>query len=176
MPTVNPAVSPLRSDLRRDTLNDFNHEALHYIQSRRGGFESSKAKASQMVGLSGYNSLAGLPPLSASFREAQDDIEALLCSYHRGGLHSPMSAEEPMTLTSDPMVDILAAFYLIPDDYQSELFEDFRGAVEAHDLRRLLDAISDWAATAQLYDHPTLAKDLQEAIGGRKGVADWLPG
>lgn len=77
---------------------------------------------------------------------------------------------------ADPIVGILAAFYLIPNNYQNELFDDFREAAEARDLRGLLDAISDWSATAQLYDHPTLASDLRDAIGGRKGVADWLLG
>ena len=71
--------------------------------------------------------------------------------------------------TDDPMVAILAAFRLIPDNYQNELFEDFRGAAESHDLRRLLDTISDWAATAQLYDHPTLARDLHEATRHAQG-------
>ena len=76
----------------------------------------------------------------------------------------------------DPIIEILAAFYSVPDEYHGDLFKDFREAAEAQDLRRLLDTISDWAATAELYAHPTLAVELKEAIGGREGVADWLTG
>ena len=77
---------------------------------------------------------------------------------------------------SDPMVGVLAAFAFVPPEYHDDLFNDFREAAESHDLRRLLDTISDWAATAELYANPTLAAEIQEAIGGRKGVADWLTG
>ena len=77
---------------------------------------------------------------------------------------------------SDPVVEILDAFYSIPDEYHPDLFSSFRDAADSHDLRRLLEAISDWAATAQLYTNPDLAAGLTEAIGTRKGAADWLTG
>lgn len=87
-----------------------------------------------------------------------------------------MSAEEEAGVTADPIVNILAAFDFLPSDYHADLFNDFQDAAQSHDLRRLLDTISDWAATAELYSHSGLAADLQEAIGKRKGVADWLHG
>lgn len=89
---------------------------------------------------------------------------------------SLVSEEEETVFTTDPIVNILAAFYSLPTDHYAALFDDFRDAAEAHDLRRLLDTISDWAATAELYSQSGLAADLQEAIGERKGVADWLHG
>ena len=64
----------------------------------------------------------------------------------------------------------------IPDEYHPDLFDSIREAAVSHDLRRLLDTISDWAATAQLYADPDLAAELTEAIGARKGAADWLNG
>jgi len=96
--------------------------------------------------------------------------------YQQGHLPTSKKAEESVALTADPMVRILSAFYSIPEEYSVELFTDFRNAAESHDLRRLLDTISDWAATAELYAHSSLAADLQGAIGERKGVADWLHG
>ncbi len=83
-------------------------------------------------------------------------------------------AEEALTV--DPIVNILSAFYCIPSDYHSDIFHDFCEAAQSQDLRRLLDTISDWAATAELYSQPDLAADLQDATGGRKEAADWLPG
>jgi len=78
--------------------------------------------------------------------------------------------------SEDSIVTILAAFYTIPSEYHADLFSSIREAADAHDLRRLLEAISDWAATAQVYADATLASELTEAIGSRKGVADWLSG
>ncbi len=89
---------------------------------------------------------------------------------------SSVSEEEETVVTADPIVNTLAAFYSLPTDYHVDLFNDFRDAAESHDLRRLLDTISDWAATAELYSRSSLAADLQEAIGERKGAADWLHG
>lgn len=166
----------LRPDAQRDTLNLFNHEGTHHARGNSERLDFSQAKASHMG--QSFSSRAAAAPLSASFRVREDksDIETLLRSCHQGQLDARMSVEEPVIQIADPMVSILAAFYLIPNDYQNELFDDFREAAEAHDLRSLLDTISDWSATAQLYDHPTLASDLRDAIGGREGVADWLPG
>lgn len=79
-------------------------------------------------------------------------------------------------MAADPIVNILAAFYSLPSDYYVNLFNDFRDAAQSQDLRRLLDTISDWAATAELYSQSSLAADLQEAMGERKEVADWLHG
>lgn len=91
-------------------------------------------------------------------------------------MSSQMSAEEEVVVTADPIVDIMAAFYHLPSGYHADLFNDFRDAAQSHDLRQLLDTISDWAATAELYSHSSLATDLQGAIAGREGVADWLHG
>lgn len=74
------------------------------------------------------------------------------------------------------MVGILAAFYSVPAEYHNDLFNDFREAAEARDLRRLLDTISDWAATAELYADKHLAQEVQQAIGERQGATDWLHG
>ncbi len=76
----------------------------------------------------------------------------------------------------DPIVAILAAFYSLPEQYHADLFDSIRDAANSHDLRHLLDAISDWAATAQLYANPDLAADLTEAIESRVEVSDWLTG
>ena len=78
--------------------------------------------------------------------------------------------------TADPLTAILANFRAIPAQYHADLFRDFQDAATAHDLRRLLETVSDWAATAELYASPELAADLTEAIGDRKGAADWLTG
>ena len=81
--------------------------------------------------------------------------------------------EMPSVVAPDPMVGILAAFYSVPDEYHTALFNDFREAAEAKDLRRLLDAISDWAATAELYADKHLAQEVQQAIGEGQGLATW---
>lgn len=165
-----------RTNAERDTLSYSSREVFRPTQGGRKGFGPSQAEATHMGGFYGSEPLVANVPHSSPFRDAQGNVEALLGSRHRKGWHSPMSEEEPGIIPVDPMVGILAAFYLIPNEYQDGLFDDFRRAAEAHDLRRLLDTISDWSATAQLYDHPTLASELKDAIGGRKGVADWLPG
>lgn len=85
--------------------------------------------------------------------------------------HSPRRA-----VMNDPMVGILASFEAIPAEHRDALFADFRAAAEARNLRQLQDAISDWAATGELYANPDLAKEVEEAIGNRTEVADWLPG
>lgn len=119
-------------------------------------------------------------PQAAKFNyhsSRDEDLVALLHNtFQSHRIFATMSEEESTVITIDPMVNILGAFYLIPTDYRAELFTDFREAANSQDLRRLLDTISDWSATAELYAHHHLASDLQEAIGGRKGVADWLPG
>ncbi len=82
----------------------------------------------------------------------------------------------PPVVAPDPMVGILSAFYSVPAQYHADLFNDFKEAAEAKDLRRLLDTISDWAATAELYADAPLAQEVQQAIEGRRGVADCLTG
>ena len=84
--------------------------------------------------------------------------------------------EMPPAVAPDLMVGILAAFYSVPDEYHMALFDDFKEAAEAKDLRRLLDTISDWAATAELYADKHLAQEVQQAIEKRRGGADWLHG
>ena len=119
------------------------------------------------------------PPIIAlNFHESCDKevVEFLQSTYHRDHFYASMSTDEAVILSTDPIVEILDAFYLIPDDYRTDLFNDFRNAGDARDLRQLLDTISDWAATAELYTHSSLAADLRKAIGGRKGVSDWLHG
>lgn len=76
----------------------------------------------------------------------------------------------------DPLIGILAAFEAIPVQHRDALFADFRKAAEAKDLRRLLDAISDWAATAKRHANPGLAAEVTAARGDRREVADWLRG
>ena len=76
----------------------------------------------------------------------------------------------------DPMVSILAWFAALPADSHEALFADFEDAAKSRNLRSLLDAISDWAATAELYANPEIADEVREAIGGREGVLDWLNG
>ena len=84
--------------------------------------------------------------------------------------------EMPPVVAPDPMVGILAAFYSVPAEYHAALFNDFKEAAEAKDLRRLLDTISDWAATAELYTDKHLAQEVQQAIGERREAANWLHG
>lgn len=76
----------------------------------------------------------------------------------------------------DPIVPILERFSSLPADCLEQLFSDFETASRDRNLRGLLDAISDWAATAEVYAHPTLGAELREAINGHEGIADWLPG
>ena len=126
----------------------------------------------------GFNAFAPstTPVNFVFFRDKQDVLEKFLKERQTKLLYATMSSESEVVITHDPMVEILNAFYSIPSDYHADLFKDFRDVADAQDLRGLLDAISDWAATAELYAHPSLANDLREAIGGREGVADWLPG
>jgi len=79
-------------------------------------------------------------------------------------------SEGPPVVISDPMVGVLAAFYSVPAEYHDDLFNDFKEAAEARDLRRLLDTISDWAATAELYADERLAQEVQQAIGEHRGL------
>lgn len=76
----------------------------------------------------------------------------------------------------DPIVPILERFLALPADCLEQLFADFETAGRDRNLRGLLDTISDWAATAEVYAHPTLGAELREAINGREGVEDWLTG
>lgn len=76
----------------------------------------------------------------------------------------------------DPLVPILERFSALPADCLEQLFADFEMAGRNHNLRGLLDAISDWSATAEVYADPTLGAELREAINGREEIADWLPG
>ena len=98
--------------------------------------------------------------------------EGSTVSYSQNGHDDLASAEE----SKYPIVEILSAFYAIPNQYHADLFDSIREAAESHDLRQLLDAISDWSATAQLYADPDLAAELTRAIGNRKEAADWLSG
>jgi len=70
----------------------------------------------------------------------------------------------------------LAVTYSVPDEYHMALFDDFKEAAEAKDLRRLLNTISDWMATAELYADKHLAQEVQQAIEKRREGADWLHG
>ena len=78
--------------------------------------------------------------------------------------------ETPCVLTPDPMVNIMAAFYSIPSEYHADLFSDFRNAADSGDLRQLLDAISDWAATAELYADVPLMQEVMQSIENRQGA------
>ena len=98
--------------------------------------------------------------------------ESPLETYTQNGYANSALADE----RKDPIIEILSAFYAIPKEYHADLFNSIQSAAESNDLRRLLDTISDWAATAQLYADPNLAADLTEAIGNRKEAADWLTG
>ena len=89
--------------------------------------------------------------------------EGHTASYSQNGHTDLATAEE----SKDPIVEILSAFYAIPNQYHADLFESIREAAESRDLRRLLDAISDWAATAQLYADPDLTTELTDAPGDR---------
>jgi hypothetical protein len=89
---------------------------------------------------------------------------------------SAAMSSEITAVTTDPIIEILAAFYYIPAKFHTDFFKDFQDAASSHDLRKLLDTISDWAATAELYAQPKLIADLKDAIGDRKEIADWLPG
>ena len=100
-------------------------------------------------------------PFSEQFQRQQD---------------SAMSTDTRIFLTPDPMVGILSAFYSIPTEYLGDLFHDFDEAAEAKDLRGLLDAISDWSATAELYADEHLTREVNQAINGRQGVTGWLHG
>lgn len=86
------------------------------------------------------------------------------------------SQDNLVSVDVDPMIEILANFNAIPQEYRSEMFADFRTVATEEDFRGLLDTISDWAATAELHARPSLAKEVEEAIGGRREVGDWLPG
>ncbi len=76
----------------------------------------------------------------------------------------------------DPLVPILERFSSLPADCLEQLFADFEMAGRNRNLRGLLDAISDWSATAEVCADPTLGAELREAVNGREGIADWLSG
>lgn len=147
-----------------------------YSSQRNEGIDLRVMEAARTSGL--HTSHPGRQVVALNYHESCDkDVANFLQStYQQDRPSSPMSAEETVVMTADPMVTILAAFYSIPPDYLVDLFNDFQEAAGVRDLRRLLDTISDWSATAELYAHSSLATDLQDAIGGRKGVADWLHG
>lgn len=96
--------------------------------------------------------------------------------YTDNAFQAPARGQEARAVTPDPMVGVLSAFSSIPAEYHANLFNDFREAAEAKDLRRLLDTISDWAATAELYADEHLAQEVQQAIAGRREVTDWRHG
>ncbi len=102
-------------------------------------------------------------------------INPLRPSRSNGASASEMSSE-PSAAEFDPLVPILGWFAALPSECHEALFADFADAAQKRDLRRLLDAISDWAATAEMYAHPELAEEVRDALGGRKGVLDWLDG
>ena len=108
------------------------------------------------------------------FDKAESNIlessEAFTERTESNGRESSPLAEAPCALTPDPMVDILAAFYAIPSEYHADLFSDFRNAADSGDLRQLLDAISDWAATAELYADAPLMQEVLQAIEKRQGA------
>jgi hypothetical protein len=87
-----------------------------------------------------------------------------------GAANRNISAENDVF---NPIVPILVAFNALPVPDREAMFEDFRKAATEKDLRQLLDMISDWAATAELYANPTLHKEFNEAQAGRKEVAEW---
>ena len=76
----------------------------------------------------------------------------------------------------DPTISFLAAFNALPVPDREAMFEDFRKAATEKDLRQLLDTISDWAATAELYANASLGKEFEQACAGRQEVAEWLTG
>lgn len=117
-----------------------------------------------------------LSSLSDSLHGGEDQTPYPLNEWFRGQQNAPMRKSTPLVFVPDPMVGILSAFYSVPDKYHIDLFNDFREAAEARDLRRLLDTISDWVATAELYADEHLAQEVQQAIGERRGAADWLHG
>jgi len=78
---------------------------------------------------------------------------------------SPLeTSSETSAAEFDPLVPILGWFAALPSECHEALFADFADAAQKRDLRRLLDAISDWAATAELYAHPELAEEVREAL------------
>jgi len=117
-----------------------------------------------------------LASLSGSLPAREDQMRHPLSEWFRNQQGSSMSTDARAFLTPDPMVSVLSAFYSIPSEYLGDLFNDFRGAAETEDLRRLLDTISDWSATAELYADEHLAQEVKQAINGRQGVACWLHG
>ena len=65
-------------------------------------------------------------------------------------------------MTTDPMTALLAAFDSIPADVLPQMFADFEASAQSKDLRRLLDTMSDWSATADVYANPDLANALRQ--------------
>jgi len=96
--------------------------------------------------------------------------------YTEGTFQAPAGGQEARAVIPDPMVGVLSAFSSIPAEYHANLFNDFKEAAEAKDLRKLLDTISDWAATAELYADEHLAQEVKQAIASRQEVTDWRHG
>ena len=102
-------------------------------------------------------------------------LDAPELSHHDLSLKTPLlsangeGAEEKSDGENfDPLVTILASFHAIPEGQRKALFESFREAAESEDLRQLLDAISDWAATAEMYADTSLRTEFVTAQAGRK--------
>lgn len=141
---------------------------------RRPEYSELQVMASETYGKGSQHDT--LLSLSGSLHGGEDQMPQPLNEWFRRQQFSPMSRSTPLVLAPDPMVGILSAFYSIPDKYHAGLFDDFREAAETRDLRRLLDTISDWSATAELYADEHLTHTVQQAIGRHQGVADWLHG
>ncbi len=74
--------------------------------------------------------------------------------------------------STDPLTAVLSAFGSIPEEFLPALFQDFGEAARRGDLRQLLDTISDWAATAEAYQDPEFAEDLDNAIGSTEPTVE----
>jgi hypothetical protein len=117
-----------------------------------------------------------LSSLSGSLHGGEDQTPYPFNEWFQGQQTAPMRKSTPIVFVPDPMAGILSAFYSVPAKYHYDLFNDFKEAAEARDLRRLLDTISDWAATAELYADKHLAQEVQQAIGERREAAEWRRG
>ena len=73
---------------------------------------------------------------SVPFRRDQQYMEKPPLGLRQNHLQSLMSAEHYSTFTVDPIVEILDAFYSIPNDYYSDIFDDFRDAANSQNLRQ----------------------------------------
>ncbi len=65
----------------------------------------------------------------------------------------PNSINGDVSHGDGPIVLILERFSALPADCLDQLFADFETASRGRNLRALLDTISDWAATAEVYAH-----------------------